>query len=1226
MAASTLRDERSAAKTQETKSGIPVYDGSPSGFFEWEFRTLLKLQSCADDEERKRLGSRVCEGLTGEAFKCAMDIGLTELGKENGVSQLVAQLRSLIFPQQSSEARELYKLGQQKHGPLSRQQSESMTSYIQRRKRWWQLLTQMDKSLSMSEVMLGELLLEHAGLTSTERLLVMTSTNNDLSIDKVADALVKQNALSKESSRDYHSGKGKGGKKGHWRSNPSRGYLAYDDENGEFDYPAEEGYVPGNEAYLGYDTSSYDGWEAWDPMTAWYHDDGTWDEWSQAYAEEEPADSQVYEEMIDSCTPEELANPAMAAANLQMAYLAGDYYRETEYEDPYTAEAYWTKGKFKGKGKSKGKYKGKGKGFGKGFGKWKGGKKGYHGGNLSLEDRRKRLQEFKAKTKCQDCGKIGHWAGDAECPKKKGVGHSHIAFARERSASAASEDGMEVAAGTGKTPTAMMAFNLDKDGDDWLGALNVGWPDDDVEIASSAAGAEDTAADVTDQNLRKLQGHDTLCRFPQYKGYSFREVVLRDLEFTIWVMDTTRNHKALELRQFQAWINHFLKRTMNGLKIRRVDERRPPSFPLEASMGASLVRPQNPQCAGGCNWSYSGSNAYIEQKTCKKCGFRERNKKESQKAAYRAEECPHDITDKRGSSKTMSRVFCLQCQTVISEMPQEAARERQTAARKVALGTEDTVKAALTLVEQQDVKMPKRLAIECLKEVARQVSLFPEDEEIRASDLTKMLQDTMDTVSLNARDPGVPPVAMMHWSRYNQDEWSNWEPENPMPVHGCPDLRVVDMMNDDGVWAILDEGCNMTCHSRSWRQNAEQKLLNLGFTMEALEARKEYNGVGATATKSSSMFRIPFSVKPLDEKLRTLCGVIESYELEFENDNFVPLLLSLPNQATLGLMKDMRNGTAFLKDYQVEIELCKAKQNNLLCINIGALNEALKYRTKLPRNLRPLRVGSEEWIATYSGGERRCLMPPPGKSTAMASTATEKKEATRTEFDRFVERDPSTWTKDEIDRFHEMECKAFGLDKIGDVIHEPESYSPSSDGVDLQDLAQKSEGATMVAHSRPEDDEVRKSGGGWKDNPKIKKPEEDYFRTVYIVSCGLEFESTRRAKQRNGQGATLQMNQMWFQNYLKKKAPHGDPQWATVPLGIEGAEGSHEATNMLFETLEWHLNGKNKKAFHSVWRHAPEDTDLFRAGLPDRKTCRECSSPWWRCSWCRVRDQRPGAS
>ncbi len=137
-------------------------------------------------------------------------------------------------------------------------------------------------------------------------------------------------------------------------------------------------------------------------------------------------------------------------------------------------------------------------------------------------------------------------------------------------------------------------------------------------------------------------------------------------------------------------------------------------------------------------------------------------------------------------------------------------------------------------------------------------------------------------------------------------------------------------------------------------------------------------------------------------------------------------------------------------------------------------------------------------------------MPPPEKTTAMTSTATGEEEDTRTdrkEFDRFTERDPNTWTSEDIERFLEMECQAFGRDKIDDILgyHEPETYSPSSDGVDLQDLAPKSEGATKVAHSRPEDDEVRKPGGGWKDNPKMKKPEEDFFRTVYSVSCGLEF-------------------------------------------------------------------------------------------------------------------------
>ena len=419
-----------------------------------------------------------------------------------------------------------------------------------------------------------------------------------------------------------------------------------------------------------------------------------------------------------------------------------------------------------------------------------------------------------------------------------------------------------------------------------------------------------------------------------------------------------------------------------------------------------------------------------------------------------------------------------------------------------------------------------------------------------------------------------------------------------MPIHGCPDLRVVDILHDDGVWATLDEGCNMTCHSKSWRINAQRKLQELGFTMECLVAQKEYNGVGATATKASTVLRIPFSVKPLDERVKTSCGVIESYELEFEHDNFVPLLLSLPNQATLGLMKDIRNGTAFLKDYQVEIELCKAKQYNLLCINIGALGEALKYREKLPRNLRPLRIGSEDWFETFSGGERKCFTPPAATSAAMTSTSTtseDKKkrrtEAERKEFDKFVERDPSTWrNSEEIERFHDMEDKAFGHVYPTDV-DEHETWSPPFyvPPVLTCPIWLKPLKGLQWWHGRPEDDEVRKSGGGWKDLPKIRKPSTDMLRHVYIVSCGLDFEMTKYGKQRNGHGSTLQMNQMWWHNYLKKNAPVGDPEWRNVPLA-QNTEESENATKCLLDTLEWHLNSVNKKATHTVWRHKVEDT------------------------------------
>jgi len=148
------------------------------------------------------------------------------------------------------------------------------------------------------------------------------------------------------------------------------------------------------------------------------------------------------------------------------------------------------------------------------------------------------------------------------------------------------------------------------------------------------------------------------------------------------------------------------------------------------------------------------------------------------------------------------------------------------------------------------------------------------------------------------------------------------------------------------------------------------------------------------------------------------------------------------------------------------------------------------------------------------------------------------------EFDRFVDRDPSTWNSEEIERFHDMEDKAFGNVYPTDV-DEPETWSPpSSAGVDLSDLAQASEGATMVAHGRPEDDKVRKSGGGWKDNPKLRTPSTDMLRHVYVVSCGLDFEMTKYG-----------MNQMWWHNYLKN-APLGDLEWRNVPLA-QNTEESH---------------------------------------------------------------------
>ena len=142
-------------------------------------------------------------------------------------------------------------------------------------------------------------------------------------------------------------------------------------------------------------------WESaeasWYPETAWYGDDSSWNEG--------PCQDQ-YEEMAEDYI-DETKDAEQVAMEMQAAYLAGE-----ESGDMTTA--------FKGKGKASSQGKGKshkGKGFGKAKGKGYGKgpeKKGYKSrpGELSLEDRRKKLEELKKKTKCQASGQIVHWAGD----------------------------------------------------------------------------------------------------------------------------------------------------------------------------------------------------------------------------------------------------------------------------------------------------------------------------------------------------------------------------------------------------------------------------------------------------------------------------------------------------------------------------------------------------------------------------------------------------------------------------------------------------------------------------------------------------------------------------------------------------------------------------------------------------------------------------------------------
>ena len=63
-------------KIATTKSGAYIYDGDPSKFFDWEFRTRLKVKKAGSDFEKYAgVMSEVVEGLQGDAFIVAKEMG-----------------------------------------------------------------------------------------------------------------------------------------------------------------------------------------------------------------------------------------------------------------------------------------------------------------------------------------------------------------------------------------------------------------------------------------------------------------------------------------------------------------------------------------------------------------------------------------------------------------------------------------------------------------------------------------------------------------------------------------------------------------------------------------------------------------------------------------------------------------------------------------------------------------------------------------------------------------------------------------------------------------------------------------------------------------------------------------------------------------------------------------------------------------------------------------------
>ena len=970
-----------------TKFGFLVYAGDVRNFHEWEFRAMTRWNQTKDDE-KKDLASKFLDSLSGEAYIAAEDLGTEILFSKENIPKVIEAVRKNLFPLVEQESKELYRLGTQIGGILSRQAGESMTSYLSRRNRWWRKLKQLDDKVQISEGILTDLLLDNAGINRQERLMVLTALGGSTKTEDAEKALIKMHSrihLLEKKNAQPSKGKGQSGKafygkgrKGKTFKGASYSYLSTTEELFEDPYADGSNDGAAYPALDGEDDWSYPGYP---------EEDGEGDDPSGDGAE------------LVACT----ADAPLKDVELDV-FTA---FMTTEGWDPDNREsvallteavqcetmAYMARSKAKGKGKPV---------------------KGAHSyrprpSTLSVEDRRRKLQEIKAKSTCKVCGRRGHWAGDKECsgkPSTSGGGTAYVALGvstrdcatqtdasllRRTSSVTSSDDG---AADHGYyarlTPVAYMGFF---DGEDFAAS--------DEELLDESPGGETSQGSPWDV-LDYPEGGDTQFNFGMHRGSTYLEVLRQHPDYYHWGLQEKK--PSPQLTAYLTWVyRHFVMPPAGAgtatlrerpLSVEEIDLDRARSEAVlskKPKSKLSMLRQQDEPCAGGCPAhaiSRAGSNSYVVKTTCMLCGHRtsEPRPKATPKKVYG--ECEHARADYRGSTRSVHKVYCLDCCTYIEEVPQrlhKAGKELAGKVQDLPLGQQDLTRRQLDEVEFTSMEagsIIKQFVKYWDKRLCRV-------QPVTSTELSSVLMDMIDdhrpqsgsaSASASAAAgvgrsvsaprtpprpqasaagagsspaPRTPPRAMAASATPKRSperrgymavaEKGDAAGHTVQEAHVTlsegtgqdsfvePSLPLVDPLEDNtSIYVMLDEGCNTTCHGKGWRLHAERILANHGMQLlQVSQTSGTFKGVGAS--KTTGKWRVPFALQ-MEPTGALLHGDLESAELD---SNDVPCLLSLTEQVQLGFVKNLRSGTVTLEDFPgQQLPLARHARTGLLLMRM----------------------------------------------------------------------------------------------------------------------------------------------------------------------------------------------------------------------------------------------------------------------------------------------------
>ena len=271
---------------------------------------------------------------------------------------------------------------------------------------------------------------------------------------------------------------------------------------------------------------------------------------------------------------------------------------------------------------------------------------------MTLEQRREKLKSLKAKSKCMRCGALGHWAGDPECKfptSQGGKGKVHLAII--------SDEGLSIPAGN----ESAAAF---------------------VVRAKSAA-AKPIAAPAHEPRDMVMEGGDKKFYLGQHRNETYSEVA-KKVAFIKWLM--VQSDLSMQNQDFLTWFNRYYTIQDGSGHVRASLGLIEGTYVPRPRKTGIRKTPPNPPLAQKCtlcnHFTHAASTMNYIRSTCRDCGRVEQKPREVT-YTHDPATCRHEVVDRRGSSRPISRTFCKQCGTFIDKVPGEFHAQRRAAAARV---------------------------------------------------------------------------------------------------------------------------------------------------------------------------------------------------------------------------------------------------------------------------------------------------------------------------------------------------------------------------------------------------------------------------------------------------------------------------------------------------------------------------------------------------------------